>query len=550
MILEQGGNNLKIKLTGLLIAVVAVFSFTFVAYAQESESETGCEHLFSEYISDNNATYFSDGTKTAVCQNGCGETDTVTDEGTRIVLGRPEYFTVVTDSSSADLSWSSVEGATGYSIYYKTTGKWKNIVPYTRETSHRFENMSPGTKISFAVRACIKQEEKTALSVDYALVFTATKNIAPQKVAAKQNLSAIRLSWKECRGADGYRIYYLKNGAWKVCTKSTSATSVTYENLPSGRTYTFAIRPYIIADTVIWGEYAEFTTATLPAAPDVKLTLASKGKINLTWSKVSGADGYQIYYKVNSNKYQFYKAFKDVKKLSFNLAGDKYYTIAVRAVKKTSSGYIYGEHKYDTVHIGNVYDRIVINPNEGKWNLLLVNKSREIPASFKVKLASIPDGYLMDHRAAAYYNKMYADAAKEGIYLTPVSAYRTTAYQQELFDESVYEYMYYYDMTRAEAERKTSTEVLFPGTSEHNLGLAVDIGSVSGYFEDSAGYRWLLKNAHKYGFIERYTEEKQSKTGIIPEPWHWRFVGVEYAGKIKNSGLCLEEYLEKYNLIP
>ena len=118
------------------------------------------------------------------------------------------------------------------------------------------------------------------------------------------------------------------------------------------------------------------------------------------------------------------------------------------------------------------------------------------------------------------------------------------------FEETVADYMYSQDMTRYEAEKVTETEVLFPGTSEHNLGLAVDIGSCSGSFGESEEYRWLAENAYKYGFIERYTVEKQDITGIIPEPWHWRYVGVEYAEDIKNSGLCLEEYLEKYQLIP
>lgn len=172
------------------------------------------------------------------------------------------------------------------------------------------------------------------------------------------------------------------------------------------------------------------------------------------------------------------------------------------------------------------------------------------PALVIVLIISVLGGYKLVDRAAVYYNEMYADAAEEGIYLTPVSGYRSNELQQEIFDESVEGYIYSLDLTRAQAEKKTSTEVLIPGTSEHNLALAVDVGCVEGYFEDSDEYQWLLKNAHKYGFIERYTEEKQKITGIIPEPWHWRYVGVEYAEDIKNSGLCLEEYLEKYNLIP
>ena len=91
---------------------------------------------------------------------------------------------------------------------------------------------------------------------------------------------------------------------------------------------------------------------------------------------------------------------------------------------------------------------------------------------------------------------------------------------------------------------------------ENNMGVAVDIFDYDGLadavidlYNSPEKMKAMAENAHKYGFIERYTAEKQSITGIIPEPWHWRFVGVEYAGKIKNSGLCLEEYLEKLQQI-
>ena len=101
-----------------------------------------------------------------------------------------------------------------------------------------------------------------------------------------------------------------------------------------------------------------------------------------------------------------------------------------------------------------------------------------------------------------------------------------------------------YSLSREEAAKKAATVILPPGTSEHNLGLAMDICNTYDSFANGEEYAWLVENAHKYGFILRYTAEKQEITGIVPEPWHWRFVGVEYAEKIKESGLCLEEYLD------
>ena len=515
-----------------------------------TEPEVECVHVFSVYASDGNATCFADGTKTAECNNGCGETDTVTDKGSKIVLTRPATLTAQQTTSQIKITWSAVKGATGYSIYYKTTGKWKKYANVNGVTSYTLKNLKPGFKVSLAVKPYAKSDGKKINSSEYAQIYTTTKHLAPENISSEQTSSQITLNWSACKGADGYRIYYKKNGAWKVCTSFTKGTSVTYKKLTAGKNYTFAVRPVVKVDSWVFGEYSPYTTSTKTKAPQVKISLVSKGKFTLSWNSVNGAVGYQVYYKIGNGKYKLYKSYKNPQKLTFNLKGEKYCTFAVRGYKKVDGKNIYGEFEPASIYIGTSADRVVVNPKYSEWNLVLVNKQRELPANFTVKLGYIADGYQMDYRAAVYYNKMYDAARKDGIYLTPVSAYRSKSFQQEIFDETVEDYMYSYDMTRKEAEKKTATEVLLPGTSEHNLGLAVDVGSTSGYFADSAAYKWLVKNAHKYGFIERYTSSKQKITGIIPEPWHWRFVGVEYAGKIKQSGLCLEEYLAKYNLIP
>ena len=82
-----------------------------------------------------------------------------------------------------------------------------------------------------------------------------------------------------------------------------------------------------------------------------------------------------------------------------------------------------------------------------------------------------------------------------------------------------------------------------PGSSEHNLGYAMDIVCVEEYFEDSKQFKWLQKNAADYGFILRYPKDKQNITKVTYEPWHWRYVGVEAAKAMKSSNLCLEEYM-------
>ena len=189
--------------------------------------------------------------------------------------------------------------------------------------------------------------------------------------------------------------------------------------------------------------------------------------------------------------------------------------------------------------------RIIVNPEQDLWNLVVVNMGREIPYGYKPVLDEIlSTGYYMDERVVPFYEQMYNDAKKEGIILTPYSGYRSYERQERNYKNLTEQYMSQYSLSREEAARKAATVILPPGTSEHNLGLAMDICNTKDSFADTKEYKWLTENAHKYGFILRYTEDKTDITGIVDEPWHWRFVGTEYAVDIKNSGLCLEEYLE------
>lgn len=84
-----------------------------------------------------------------------------------------------------------------------------------------------------------------------------------------------------------------------------------------------------------------------------------------------------------------------------------------------------------------------------------------------------------------------------------------------------------------------------PGASEHQTGLAFDVTTeTTGGFESTPQYGWLCNNAHKYGFIQRYPANKADETGISYEPWHYRYVGVEAATKIRKSDMTLEAFVE------
>ena len=195
-------------------------------------------------------------------------------------------------------------------------------------------------------------------------------------------------------------------------------------------------------------------------------------------------------------------------------------------------------------------ERIVVDPTAGNPYLVVVNAKRAAKEDYKPVLTEIFDtGYYMEEGVTPYYEEMYTAAKKDGITLTPYSAYRSYERQKNNYINLTKQYMSQYKLSEEDAAKKAATVILPPGTSEHNLGLAMDICNTRDDFANTKEYEWLMENAYKYGFILRYTADKQDITGIVPEPWHWRFVGVEYAEDIKNSGLCLEEYLDSKGIV-
>ena len=126
------------------------------------------------------------------------------------------------------------------------------------------------------------------------------------------------------------------------------------------------------------------------------------------------------------------------------------------------------------------------------------------------------------------------------------SAYRTQEYQQGLYDNKILR-LIISGVDEDEAPALAAQSVAVPGTSEHQLGLAVDI--IDEYYtnldrgqEDTDTQQWLMENCWRYGFILRYPNGTTDKTGIIYEPWHYRYVG-EFAEQIHNSGLVFEDYI-------
>lgn len=178
---------------------------------------------------------------------------------------------------------------------------------------------------------------------------------------------------------------------------------------------------------------------------------------------------------------------------------------------------------------------------------ILLNGTHVLPEGYEPTLAEAVkgSGKYLDYRVAPYYQAMYDKALEDGIELTPVSGYRSYDLQVELFEDQIQLEIDNNGLDKTKATVAAATEVMIPGGSEHNAGLAMDICSLSESFEDTDEAAWLRENAADFGFILRYPKDEKSRaiTKVIYEPWHYRFVGVEAAKDITAKGVTLEEYL-------
>lgn len=179
------------------------------------------------------------------------------------------------------------------------------------------------------------------------------------------------------------------------------------------------------------------------------------------------------------------------------------------------------------------------------WRLMLVNPWNPLPDGYEdsLDLREIPgEGVKVDSRIYDDCIALMQGLEDAGIYAYIDSGYRSYNTQTYLYNRKISQYQnqgYSY----SEAKRLAGQWVAVPGTSEHELGLALDISMYASNADTV--HAWLAQHAWEYGFIYRYPEGKMDITGINPEPWHYRYVGKEYAKLIYESGLTLEEWLEQ-----
>ena len=183
------------------------------------------------------------------------------------------------------------------------------------------------------------------------------------------------------------------------------------------------------------------------------------------------------------------------------------------------------------------------------WYLTLVNYDHPMEEGYVPELTEIERDHNVDARIADALKEMLSAAEEEGLNIIVCSAYRSVLRQEQVFNSSMEERRRQ-GMTLLEAYKETAKSVATPGASEHGLGLAVDLMSseCDELDERQAQTReaqWLADHCHEYGFILRYPPEKIDITGIIYEPWHYRYVGKEDAKQIMEQNLTLEEYLQQ-----
>lgn len=179
--------------------------------------------------------------------------------------------------------------------------------------------------------------------------------------------------------------------------------------------------------------------------------------------------------------------------------------------------------------------------------LTLVNKRHPISQDYTITLIRLKSGHSVDERCYFALQQMMDDCRSAGLSPVICSSYRTWEKQESLYMNQVRELISEgYGEEEAKELAKVSNAV--PGTSEHQLGLAIDIVDSNYQLldekqEDTPVQKWLMDNSYKYGFILRYPNGKSDITGIIYEPWHYRYVGKKAAREIYERGICLEEYL-------
>ena len=178
---------------------------------------------------------------------------------------------------------------------------------------------------------------------------------------------------------------------------------------------------------------------------------------------------------------------------------------------------------------------------DNSWALTVVSPSEKISSSFQPQLTTY-GSVQVDKRIVPALERMLADAKAAGYTLQVTGGYVDAQTQEKLYQKKIQAYMQQGGKTRAVAESEAAAVTPPGGYSENQTGMAVTFPSDASFLS-SDGYHWLLNHCVDYGFVRRYTDDKEGRTGLQDDPSHFRYVGTYNAQTMRKLGLCLEEYV-------
>ena len=471
----------------------------------------------------------------------------------------PVLISLTNTSGGILFKWNAVDGASAYRVYKRGAGeRYWTYLDTVGSTSYTDPRVASGNYYRYTVIAV----NAGGYSTFHSGIFI--KRLAnPYNIKATNNIDNVTVTWSRINGATAYRVYRRTAGVTYWTYLGTfSSTSYVDKNVKNNTYYRYTVR------SACGNTFSDYNTngalTLLVEAPKPKRVTTAETGVYFTWYGVSGAQSYRVYRRGAGEGYWTYLgATKGTDYFDTGVKNGCYYRYTVRAVKNSYfSGFdsvgitlkflaingmvIHG--RYDNYpKPGTITSPTIISVDPKNWQLTIVNGGYRIPKDYKPNLTYVcGSGERLDKNVAVQYERMYNAARAQGVYLTPCSGYRSYSTQETLFNRKINLYMnqgYSYN----NAVQKAATIVMPPGSSEHNLGYAMDIVCVEEWFETTNEFRWLQQNAADYGFILRYPKDKQHITKVIYEPWHWRYVGVEAAKAMKKSGLVLEEYLGVVN---
>ena len=459
-------------------------------------------------------------------------------------------------TSGLSIVWDKVDCADSYRIYRRGAGeRYWTYLETVSGCEYVDSKVVSGRYYRYTVRAC-----NSAGFGAYDSVGVYTKRIVnPFNIKASNANGFISVSWTEINGATGYRVYRRAAGqSYWTYLGSTAKGSYEDSKINSNTYYRYTV--VATCGSIYSDFYPSGSLVKSVFVPVPQKVVTRPCELTFYWNGVSGATSYRVYRRGAGQNYWTYLG--DVNSLQFtdkNVTKGQYYRYTVRAV---STGYfsgfdsqgvvlkfmgvngqtVYGKNA-DYLRAGTINNPAIIGIDPQLWNLTVVNVGYRIPADYTPDLTYVcGSGERLDRQVAVHYERMFNAAARDGVYLTPCSGYRSYELQQRNYNRKIayYESLGY---SNADARVLAARVIMPPGSSEHNLGYAMDIVCVEEWFENTAEFRWLKAHASDYGFIMRYPEEKQHITNVIYEPWHWRYVGVEAAKAMESSGLVLEEYM-------